>query len=172
MRTLFMLTFVANVVVTLISLAVLPARVAIHYGADGMANGWASNHVNALLMTGTHVVLFCSLYFSHRLVLMFPSKWVNLPNKEYWLSAENKLQASARIQGFMWRFGIAIFLFLLVVEVLSLWANLAEPARLDQRVFLPAMGVFMVYTICWAVGFRRAFRIPSGASAPKRSAGR
>ncbi len=61
MRILSLLAFAANVVVTLISLAVLPARIAIHFGADGMANVWAPNYVNALLMTGTQVLLLCLL---------------------------------------------------------------------------------------------------------------
>src|ERR1035437_3257899 len=98
MRTLFILAFIANVVVTLISLAVLPARVAIHYGADGMANGWAPNYVNALLMTGTYVLMFCSLYFGHRLNILFPPKWwIGLPNKEYWLSPANRTRAMEKI---------------------------------------------------------------------------
>lgn len=160
MRTLFILTFIANVVVTLISLAVLPSRVAIHYGADGMANGWAPNYVNALLMTGTHVLLFCSLYFGHRLALLFPPKWISLPNKEYWLSPANKSRTIEKIQGFMWRFGVAMFLFLLIGGLLSLQANMAKPVRLDQRVLLPALGAFIVYIIWWTIVFFRAFRIP------------
>ncbi|MFH0908317.1 MAG: DUF1648 domain-containing protein [bacterium] len=159
MRALFILTFMANVVVTLISLAVLPSRVAIHYGADGMANGWAPNYVNALLMTGTHVLLFCSLYFSHRLILLFPPKWINLPNKEYWLKPEHRTRTMEKIQGFMWRFGGAVFLFFLVLGLLSLQANLAKIVRLNQRVLLPATGAFLAYTIWWTIVFFRAFRV-------------
>jgi uncharacterized membrane protein len=154
------LTFVANVVVTLISLAVLPARVAIHFGADGMANGWAPNYVSALLMTGTHVLLFCSLYFGHRLALLFPPKWINLPNKEYWLNPVNMPQTMEKIQGFMWRFGVAVFLLLFIMSLLSLQANMSKIVRLNQQVFLPVMGAFLVYTIWWTIVFFRAFRIP------------
>lgn len=161
MRLLFILTFMANVLVTLISLAVLPSRVAIHYGADGMANGWAPSTVNALLMTGTHVLIFCSLYFTGRLVLWFSPKWVNLPNKDYWLTPANRARTAEKIQGFMWRFGVAMFLLFLVLGLLSLQANLATTARLDLRIFLPAMGAFFLYTIGWTVAFYRAFRMPS-----------
>lgn len=98
MRILFLLAFAANVVVTLISLAVLPARIAIHFGADGMANVWAPNYVNALLMTGTQVLLLCLLYFAHRLILWVPPKWINLPHKEYWLSPGNQARTMEKIQ--------------------------------------------------------------------------
>ena len=160
MRTLFMMTFIANAVVTLISLAVLPSRVAIHYGAGGMANGWAPNYVNALLMTGTQVLLFCSLYFGHRLALLFPPGWVNLPNKEYWLSPANMPRTMEKIQGFMWRLGVAVFLLLLIMGLLSLQANMAQPVRLNDRVFLPALAAFFGYVIWWTIAFFRAFRIP------------
>ena len=160
MRKLFILAFLANVVVTLISLAVLPSRVAIHYGANGMANGWAPNYVNILLMTGTHVLLFCSLYFGHRLALWFPLKWINLPNKEYWLSLANKARTMEKMQGLMLQFGVAVFLFLLVAGLLSLQANMTKPVRLNQHVFLPALGAFLGYVIWWTIMYFRAFRIP------------
>ncbi len=160
MRTLFILTFIANVVVTPVSFAVLPLRVAIHYGIDGMANSWAPNYVNAFLMTGTHALLFCFLYFGHRLALLFPPKWINLPNKEYWLSPANMPQTIEKIQGFMWQFGVAVFLLLLIISLLSLQANMAKPVRLNNRVFLPALVAFFGYVIWWTTGFFRAFRIP------------
>jgi len=160
MRALFILTFVANVVVTLISLAVLPSRVAIHYGANGMANGWASNYVNALLMTGTYVLLFCSLYFGHRLALLFPLKWINLPNKEYWLSPANKARTMEKIQALILQFGVVVFIFLLIVGLLTIQANLTKPVRLNLRVFFPAMGAVLAYIIWWITIYYRAFRIP------------
>lgn len=160
MRTLFILTFLANVGVTLLSLAVLPSRVAIHYGADGLANGWAPNYVNALLMTGTHVLLFCALYFGHRLALLFPPRWIHLPHKAYWLSPANKPRTLEKMQALLWRLGAALFLFLFIVGLLSLQANRAQPVRLDQRVFLPALGAFLAYLIGWTLVFCRAFRIP------------
>ncbi|MGZ3614494.1 MAG: DUF1648 domain-containing protein, partial [Syntrophales bacterium] len=48
MRSVFILVFVANVVLSLFSLVLLPSRVAIHFGVGGMANGWAPSCVNAL----------------------------------------------------------------------------------------------------------------------------
>ena len=69
MRMVFILMFLVNVAVTLVSLAVLPARVAIHFGADGVADGWGTNTANAIFMTAIHVFLFSTMYFSPRLVL-------------------------------------------------------------------------------------------------------
>lgn len=160
MRILFILAFVANVVVTLISLAVLPDRVAVHFGSDGMANGWAPNYVNALLMTGTHVLLFCSFYFSPRLMLLFPAKWINLPNKAYWLQPSVLPRTMAKISSSMWQLGVAMFLFFLVIGVLSLQANMAPTVCLNLNVFFPALAALFIYTAWWTIMFFRAFRLP------------
>jgi len=44
MKLLFVLTYLANIGITLVSLVILPARMATHFGSGGMADGWASNH--------------------------------------------------------------------------------------------------------------------------------
>lgn len=162
MRWLFILMVAATVAETLVSLAVLPDRVAIHFGADGLANGWGSNSVNALLMTATHVFLFCVLYFAAHLVTVIPPRFINLPNKEYWLSPANRVAAREKIKRFMWRFGVAIFTFFFVTGLLSLQANLVTPARLNLRVFFPALGLFLLYTLWWTMSLYRAFRLPGG----------
>jgi len=161
MRRLFILAFAANVVLSLISLHVLPERVAIHFGADGTADGWGPNYANAVLMTGVQILLFCTLYFSTWLIRVLPVRWINLPHKDYWLSPANQAQSLVTIQGFMWRFGTAMFWFLFIVNLLAIQANLAQPVRLNLKVFLPALGLLMVYSVWWTIVFFRAFRLPA-----------
>lgn len=161
MRKLFILAFIANVAVTLIALAVLPDRIATHFGADGRADGWAPNYVDALIMTGVHVLLFISFYFSPQLMLMFPAKWINLPNKAYWLQPAVLPRTKAMMSTLMRQFGFALFLFLLVAGLLSLQANMARTVRLHLTVFYPAVGAFLIYTVWWTIVFFRAFRLPN-----------
>lgn len=163
MRILFILAFIANLLVTLISLVVLPERVAIHFGADGIADGWASTYVNAVLMTSVHVLIFCTFYFLPRLLFLIPARWINLPNKDYWLQPENLPQTQKTFSHLMWQFGIAMFLFLLIVGLLSLQANLSSPVRLNLTIFYPALVIFLIYTIWWTIGMYRAFRLPPTA---------
>jgi len=160
MKNLFIATFVANVVVTLITFVVLPEEVAIHFGEDGKADGWAPNYVNALLMTGVHLLIFFSFYYSPRLMFLFPAKWINLPNREYWLSPENKPRTVGKTEQFMWRFGVSTFLFFLVISLLTLQANLAEEVKLSLPVFFTVLGAYMLYTVWWTIAFFVAFRMP------------
>lgn len=160
MRDAFILAFAANVALTLVSLAVLPDRVAVHFGADGTANGWMSNGANAAFMSGLHLLLFVSLYFSPRLMFLFPPRWLNLPHKQYWLQPEHRPEALAKVRVYMWQFGAVIFVFLFVVGLLSVQANMTEPARLNLSVFFPALIAFLLYSLGWTVLFLLAFRLP------------
>ncbi len=56
------------------SLAILPSRVAIHFGRGGLPDGWAPSYVNTLLFLGINTVLFGSLYFTPRLVFRVPKE--------------------------------------------------------------------------------------------------
>ncbi len=159
MRSVFILSFIANLVMTAVSLAALPERVAVHFGADGAADGWMSNTVNALFMTALHLLLFCSIRFSPRLMVLLPAKWVNLPDKEYWLAPAHRHQAVEQTERIMWRFGVAIFLFFLVVGGLVVDANLCEPVKLNMPVFYLALGLFLVFSVWWTVDFYRTFRV-------------
>ena len=105
MRSLFILTFIANVVLSLVSLTLLPPRVAIHFGSGGIANNWASTYFNALFFIGVNAFLFISLYFTPRTVFRFPVRWINLPNKDYWLRSGNKARTVEMFSSFMYEFG-------------------------------------------------------------------
>jgi len=160
MRVGFILVFIANVVLSLVSLILLPSNVAIHFGPGGKADSWAPSYVNALFFIGTNVFLFLLIYLTPRLIFMFPPKWINLPNKDYWLQVENKSRTVAMISSLMWEFGIALFLFLFVVELLALEANLSQPIRLNEKLFFSALILFLLYTVYWCIKLYRAFRLP------------
>lgn len=160
MRAGFILVFIANLLLSLVSLVLLPSRVAIHFGLGGMANNWAPSYVNTIFFIGTNTFLFLSLYFTPWLVFMFPTKWINLPNKDYWLRLENKGRTVAMFSSLMWEFGIALFLFLFVVELLTVEANLSQPVRLNEKLFVSPLILFLLYTIYWCIKLFRAFRLP------------
>ena len=166
-----MLMFIANVVLSIISLTILPLRMAIHFGAGGIANGWAPSYVNTLFFIGTNTFLFLCLYFTPRLVFIFPSKWINLPNRDYWLRLENKARTVEIFSPLMWEFGTVLFLFLFIVELLAIQANFSHPVRLNEKLFLCALILFLLYSIYWCVRLLKAFRLPGGMEHAKRPIG-
>ena len=168
MRIAVVLLFLANVILELAALAFLPANVAIHFGPDGSPDGWGPSYVNALVMVGINVMVFLMTWLSPQLMRPSASKWVNLPNKDYWLRPDVVEETKKRLTRFMCGFGAALFAFLFVVSALSILANLSTPVRLNLRVFIPAFVAFMVFTMGWLVAMFRDFRVPKSAQTPAR----
>lgn len=160
MHTAFIASFLANILLALLSFVVLPDRVAIHFSLGGAPDGWASNLTSTLLLLGTHLLVFLSLYLSPRLLTAAPRRWISLPNRDYWLTPEHRSLASARFSRLIWQFGTAVFLLMLVAGLLTLRANLADPVQLNEGALLTALVVFLSYTIFWTITLVRAFRIP------------
>ena len=137
MRLVFVASYLANVAFSLGSLAVLPERVAIHFGGRGLPDNWASKEANALLLVGVHTLLFALLYLTPRLIAIVPPRWVNLPHKHYWLSAENRPVALIRVSTHTWRLGTALFTSCSSRHADAL-ANTSDPVRLDLPLFFVA----------------------------------
>lgn len=159
-RLIFIITFIANIVLIIISLFILPSRVAIHFGLYGMPDNWAPNYIHILFTLGLDTLLFCAMYYSPRLIFIFPRRWINIPNKDYWLTEENIPRTRSLVSSLMWEFGIALFLFLFIAGLFTIHANLSVPVKLNEMLFLFAFIIFMVYTVYWCIKFFRAFKIP------------
>jgi hypothetical protein len=159
MRTLFIVSFLANVILALVSFLILPDQVAIHFAQGGIPDGWATNLASTLIMLGLHALMFCAIYFSPGLLTSLPAKWISLPNRDYWLRPEHCLQASEKFSRLMWQFGTALFLFMLFAGLLSLKANLSDPVRLNERPLYIVLVIFLIYTVYWVFILLRAFRV-------------
>jgi len=45
--------------------------------------------------------VFVSLHFSPKLLTMLPSRWISLPNRNYWLAPERRSEAVAKVNRLM-----------------------------------------------------------------------
>ncbi len=160
MRSLLILVFIANVILSLVSLLLLPSRVAVHFGIGGAADNWASSYFNTFFFIGINTFLFILLCYTPQLVFGLPTKWINLPNKDYWLRPENRPRTAERVSSFMYQFGSALFLFLFAVQLLAIQANLSQTVKFNEKLFLTALVLFVLYTAHWCIRFFKAFRLP------------
>jgi uncharacterized membrane protein len=164
MRKLLVLVFCANIILWAVSLHLLPAQVAIHFGKGGMPDSWAAKQINALLFLVLEVPLFAFFFFAPALVFRIPEKYLSLPNKQYWLREEMRPFLKKMLASKMAEFGSIFFLFLFGVGLLTIQANLADPVRLDERLFLVVFVAFMAYTVIWCVELIWALRPPKTAA--------
>jgi len=138
----------------------LPARVASHFTAGGIANGWSST--SSFFITYwivIAVVLAVSLAIP-ALIAILPLGLINLPNKDYWLSEEMYPRTLGYVRvHFRWLAAL-ILLFVVFVFQMLFQANLSQSPQLGAW-FIPVLIGFLVAVIIWGIRFTRQFsKIP------------
>lgn len=164
MRNFFKFIFVANIILIAVSYVLVPSKVAMHFGIGGFPDSWSSKQTYILTSFALDVPLFLLIYYMPSLIFKCPPNLLNLPNKTYWLREENRPQLKEKTDSVMSEFGAALYLFLFAVNLLTLEANRSEPVRLNERVFLYALIIFLIYTVYWCVKLYRTFRIPENST--------
>ncbi|MBL9162829.1 MAG: DUF1648 domain-containing protein [Planctomycetaceae bacterium] len=127
--------YVAFLVGMVATYARLPERVASHFGANGVANGWMSRDGYVWFMVGA--VTFTSLLLVGLCgsVRFLPASLVNIPRRDYWLAPERR-DETGRVLA---RFGLLMAglesLFFLAIHLLVVVANESNPVRLSNDVW-------------------------------------
>ena len=162
MHRVLIVAFVANLILMAVSLAILPDRVAIHFGDGGQPDSWATKEFNAAIFLVLEVPFFLLFFYSSRLTLGFPSKLLNVPNKDYWLQEGNRALFQQKFGRYMAEFGVAIFVFFFCISYLAIRANLSEPVKLNEAAFMIVFTAYILYTLWWLMRLVRGLRVPSG----------
>lgn len=136
----------------------LPATVASHFGAAGIANGFMPRAFYVRFMLALAVLLPLGLTFLTNLTLRISETSLNLPHREYWLAPERRDDTLAYLRQQNARFGIVLTLFLCYVHWLVLRANAVTPPILSTPGIVAGMVAFVVYIIFWALNFIGHFR--------------
>ena len=160
MRKAFLTIFVLTILFNIMSYVILPDEVAIHFGRGGRADSWAPKEINFLLFLGIDILLFLLFWYSPALVMKTPAKWVNLPHKSYWLAEENKPLTRQKMESLMSEFGIAFFVYFFFISILTVDANLSDPVKLKESLFLAFLIIFLIFTVYWCIKFYKSFRVP------------
>jgi len=140
-----------------------PSQMASHFNFQGNPDGFmprleffASQLQVSLMVVG--LALLMQLIF-----LVIPAKWINIPNREYWLVPEHHDQLVEN----MGTFGFALFgSVLLVLQVgfeLSVYANLQKPVLFGAQIMLAAIGAFFTFSAYLLFKLTRSFRLPPGS---------
>ncbi|MEE3719847.1 DUF1648 domain-containing protein [Tumidithrix elongata RA019] len=138
----------------------LPETVASHFNNAGQANG-ASPKIAyfGLYFLVVAIVLGISLGIP-RLLDRLPISIINLSNKEYWLSEDNRFGSIAYLkQSFGW-FGVMTLLLVIVAFQLTFLANL-DPAKSFSSFWLfLSLGAYLISVVIWIVALYRRFHKP------------
>ncbi len=130
-----------------LSLPAQPDSMAVHFGVDGRADRRAPKTNHAWTMTGAVLLMGVAVDGAAALVRRLSGRWINLPNREYWLDPSRRERTVARIRILLDRFAFVQFAFLLLVAVLTGLANRFDPPRLGIRSLMTGVGIFIAGVI-------------------------
>lgn len=102
----------------------LPERVASHFNAAGVADGWTTRDGQTVWHVG--VVLCMTALFEGlaRLSPRLPGELINLPRRDYWLAPERRAATHAWLAGLARLLGCVLLVFFLALFHLVYRANL------------------------------------------------
>jgi hypothetical protein len=92
------------------------------------------------------------------LASLLPSRFVNLPNGEYWLAPERRTDTLAYLRKHGARFGVMLAIFLCFVHWLVVQANAHIPPLFPESLFFIGMAAFLLCVVIWLGGFVVHFR--------------
>jgi uncharacterized membrane protein len=152
MRLLLLILFLAAAFVFATADS-LPPIVASHFAAGGAANGF--------MPRGSYLRFFVALLIGVPLLIallsgtasVLPARFVNLPNRDYWLAPERRAETLAYLRNQGNRFGIVVAVFLCFVHWLVVHANALSPPLFPEPLFFAGMAAFLLCLVIGLGGF-------------------
>lgn len=160
MRNLFKFCYLMNIILAAASLFILPEQTATHFNLRGLPDTWGPPWVCAMIVVVISTLVFVMTLFVPYMIKHIPSQYINMPNKGYWLSVENRPKAVAKLKSYMSEFGASILILILCINIITINGNLFTPKRLDTKLFFTYLAIFMLYTVYWCIKLCTGFKIP------------
>ena len=127
----------------------LPERMASHFDASGVANGWMPRDGYVWFMVGVVTFVSLTMLAAFGSIRYLPNAVINIPRRDYWLAPERRDETARTLM----RFGLLMVgfesLFFLAIHLMVVAANESQPVRLSNDVwwllvaFLATTGAFL-----------------------------
>jgi len=137
----------------------MPEKMATHFDGAGNANGWMGKTDFLMMFYGLMAFLTVIFVVMPRLIGMFPNSMINLPNKDYWLSPENRAKTMEMIQEHLMWMSVGVIALILGIGQLTFQANLKPVPKMADAAWILLIG-FFIFMFFWLVKFFMAFRKP------------
>jgi serine/threonine-protein kinase len=134
----------------------LPARVASHFNAAGVPDGWTTRSAYMWSMIGMTLGLPAFLLALFGITRNFPDSMINLPNRDYWLAPERRQDTHDSIFRYGIWLAILITALFLGIHLSIVAANSAQPPNLSHGVWL-ILGAFFLFMSLWTFFLIRQF---------------
>jgi uncharacterized membrane protein len=135
----------------------LPHRLASHFNASGLPNGWMSKQAFFIVYAVMVLVAAIPEFYVPFTIARASNARINLPNKDYWLAPAQRAGTMAYFEkSFAW-FGCALLVLEVLAMGLAIQANFSSPPRLPAAPIVGLIVAFVFYNIAWIVLMMRRF---------------
>jgi len=153
----FLLASAAVLIIT--TSGALPPRVASHFGAGGVANGWQSLEAYRATMLVLAIGLPAGVVAMMAwLPRRFP-RFLSLPAREHWLAPERREATYAALTSFALAIGALVVTFVVALHLVVVAANASTPPRFADGPFWLLTGTFTATIVALIIGYHRRFRV-------------
>jgi len=137
----------------------LPERVASHFDANGIANGFMTRDVYISFMLAMSILLPLFLNWIMGRSMSSRLERINIPHREYWLAPERQAETIAFLQVLATRFATQLLAFLIFVHGVVLLGNSSNPPQLPMSLFWGGLSVFIAASLLMLLGLWRRFKV-------------
>jgi uncharacterized membrane protein len=166
-RILWMSSLVLLAAQALLSYAELPARMASHLDLQGHPNDWTSRESFYLLWLVAVAAVNVWVPFVPRLIRRIPSRFWNMPNKEYWLRDDSRRRLlETRLASLAEAIAVPANVLLLVAFQTVYQYNTEGRIRIPTWIFWALVGIVAAVALIYPF---RALRTPRGGRADEET---
>lgn len=162
-RTFFILILLFCIFETVRLWYISPPEMASHFNAQGdpdcsfvpKLQFFIFQVKTALIVVGLGIV-------TQILLVVVPIQMINIPNREYWLSSEQRDATIDKLSSFVAVLFAAILLMTQATFELAVSANLHTPIHFAAQLMVPVIVGFIIFTFLMLFWLVRSFRLPAG----------
>ena len=160
-RILFLAIVLAAIGQCVHDFPLLPDRLASHFNASGMPNGWMPKSQFMFLYAVVFLPALAIEFWVSSRIADKPVSKLNLPNKEFWLAPERRTETFAFFASFFAWYG-CVFLFVMEFAMgLAMRANFDSPPRLPTGPIVSDIAGFVLFNVVAVITMFRRFSKPN-----------
>jgi uncharacterized membrane protein len=143
----------------------LPDPMASHFNASGAATAWMPKSGFFTLILIVTLASSVPAFLVPKSMAKLHNDKINLPNKDYWLAPERRIETMQYLGIQMGWFGCALLALLFCGLYNAIAANFRPDHHFDSGSFYMVLGAFLAFIIVWLVRLLSHFaRVPRGNS--------
>jgi serine/threonine-protein kinase len=159
-NVLFFAIILAGIAECIHDFSPLPERMASHFSASGMPNGWMTKSQFLLIYVVMLLPAFAvEFWVSHSIASKSDAR-LRFPNKEYWLAPERRVETFGYFDGFFAWYGCALLFVEVFAMSLAMRANSETPPQLPTGPIVAVIAGFVLYNVAAVIAMFRRFSLP------------